>query len=323
MLDDETAPAPAIGDVNRAHRDAPLHETDIANHGNGGWREIVQPVDVLLVDEGQDFEREWIENLLNVCQPGHFMFMEDDRQDIYGRVEQRGRALPGVSGRPYLLNESFRIPREIARLGDDYAAWAQMGDESGAISTEKPDLTNGLFAWNFWYNGERERCLRAIRDDLADLIATGELRAPADTAVLVCSVADGWAVCEVLESLNLPVQANFESRAEFEALRQLYEGGDFLRAQREMRRGYKAAFWMQGGRVKVCTIHSFKGWELGRILVLFNPVYEAGKHNLLYTAMTRSQGYLTVYNCDPDVNRFGQVAIQRGLMKARFEKARG
>lgn len=288
-----------------------------------GWREIVQPVDVLLVDEGQDFEREWIENLLNVCQPAHFMFMEDDRQDIYGRVARRGRALPGVSGRPYLLNQSFRIPREIARLGDDYAAWAQMGDESGAITTEKPDLTNGLFAWNYWYNGERERCLRALRDDLADLIATGELRAPADTAVLVCSVADGWAAREVLESLSLPAQANFESRAEFEALRALYEGGDFIRALREMRRGYKAGFWMQGGRVKVCTIHSFKGWELGRILVLFNPVYETGKHNLLYTAMTRSQGYLTVYNCDPDVNRFGQMAIQRGLMKARFEKARG
>jgi len=149
------------------------------------------------------------------------------------------------------------------------------------------------------------------------------MRAAADTAVLVCSVADGWAVREVLESLNLPVQANFESRAEFEALRGLYDGGDFIRALREMRRGYKAGFWMQGGRLKICTIHSFKGWELARILVLFNPVYEMGKHNLLYTAMTRSQGYLTVYNCDPTVNNFGQVAIQRGLMKARFEKVRG
>ncbi len=345
--DDETAPVSKVDDTVGAQRAAPLQpdadfigvlreapkeETLSPNpsasaSGRGEnsepWREIVQPVDVLLIDEGQDFERVWLENLLNVCQPAHFMFMEDDRQDIYGRVEQRGRQLPGVTGRPYILNETFRIPREIARLGDDYAVWAQMNDESGQVKAEKPDLTSGLFAWNYWFNGTRERCLKALRDDLADLIATGELRAPADTAILVCSVADGWDISEALASLNLPLQTNFESRAEFEALRGLYDGGDFIRMLREVRRGYKAGFWMQGGRIKICTIHSFKGWELGRILVMFNPVYETGKHNLLYTAMTRSQGYLTVYNCDPTVDRFGQVAIQRGLMKARFDKAWG
>ena len=64
-----------------------------------------------------------------------------------------------------------------------------------------------------------------------------------------------------------------------------------IKKQEALRRGYKCGFWMQTGKIKVSTIHSFKGWELSNILVLFAPVkpQEGDKISLLYTAITRSQ----------------------------------
>jgi superfamily I DNA/RNA helicase len=48
-----------------------------------------EPVDVLLIDEGQDFERSWIEKLQSIGFASyHLMFCEDDRQNIYGKSVQ-------------------------------------------------------------------------------------------------------------------------------------------------------------------------------------------------------------------------------------------
>ncbi len=91
---------------------------------------------------------------------------------------------------------------------------------------------------------------------------------------------------------------------------------------------------MQGGRIKVCTIHSFKGWELSNILVLFNPAEpqkgvktiasseEEGSEDaiaLLYTAITRSQENLTVYNSYELLFEFGKKAIKKGYAERHSE----
>ena len=78
---------------------------------------------------------------------------------------------------------------------------------------------------------------------------------------------------------------------------------------------------MQGGRIKVCTIHSFKGWELSNILVFFNTNdSQIEKAALLYTGITRSQQCLTIYNIDPDFYDFGSLAISEGYINSHSER---
>lgn len=74
---------------------------------------------------------------------------------------------------------------------------------------------------------------------------------------------------------------------------------------------------MQGGKIKVCTIHSFKGWELNNILVFFNPDERQNEDNvaLLYTAITRSQQNLTIYNADLKLSHFGKMAVSEDYIE--------
>ncbi|MFM6135858.1 MAG: UvrD-helicase domain-containing protein, partial [Sphaerospermopsis kisseleviana] len=96
-------------EVGHFHRFFPKETAEIDN------RSTKERVDVVLIDEGQDFERSWIEILQQIAAPNyHLMFCEDDRQNIYSKnVKDRG-AVPGIKGRPNLLNESYRIPEQTA-----------------------------------------------------------------------------------------------------------------------------------------------------------------------------------------------------------------
>lgn len=72
---------------------------------------------------------------------------------------------------------------------------------------------------------------------------------------------------------------------------------------------HKKAFWMGDGRLKMSTIHSFKGWELLNI-VLFIPA-KAPETNrrldaLIYVALTRTRENLIILNSNKRYNSFGQ-----------------
>ncbi len=184
-----------------------------------------------------------------------------------------------------------------------------------------------------------------INKELSPLLNQNKYKRITVFGNLVCSVRDGWSVCNILDQLSLPYQRNFESWAEYQQLKQKINkecanhspqerDKELERQRKDVRRGYKTGFWMQGGRIKVCTIHSFKGWELSNILVLFNPAEpqkgiktiispeDEGNEDaiaLLYTAITRSQENLTVYNSYESLVEFGKKAITKGYAEGHSE----
>ena len=279
-------------------------------------RSMKEPVDVLLIDEGQDFERAWIEKLQKIGASGyHLMFCEDDRQNIYSKsVKERGK-IP-IRGKN-ILKESYRISTQTAKLANALASWAKQEGESGTIESVKS--VQGKSVRNVWLDDTKDEIVKTIREDIKNLVQARDT-ARADIAILVCTVKDGWQVCQVLDELKLPKpQCNFESREEHNQLYQLYGQNKDIFKERldELRCRYKAGFWMQGGRIKVCTIHSFKGWELSNILVFFNPEeeQEQAKVPLLYTAITRSQQNLTIYNADLKLSQFAKIATLENYIK--------
>ena len=278
---------------------------------------------MLLIDEGQDFERAWIEKLQKIgAADYHLMLCEDDRQNIYGKSVEDRKAIPGIKGRRNCLNQSIRLPEEIVQLANNLCTWAKQEDLSGTVASAKflqGEIFKRNVGSNIWFDGAKDEIVKAIREDIKILVQTRDT-ARADIAILVCTVKDGWQVCQVLDELKLPKpQCNFESREEHNQLYQLYgQNKDIFKEKLdEIRRRYKAGFWMQGGRIKVCTIHSFKGWELSNILVFFNPEeeQEQAKVPLLYTAITRSQQNLTIYNTDLKLSQFGKIATLENYIK--------
>ena len=304
-------------EVGHFHRFFPKETAEIDN------RTLKEPVDVVLIDEGQDFERSWIEIIQQIAAPNyHLMFCEDDRQNIYSKSVKNRGAVPGIKGRPNLLNESYRIPEQTARLANAVSSWTKQEGESGTVTSVKTYQGN-LFVRNIWFNGTKEEVVNAIKEDIKNLVQDRNT-ARADIAILICTVEDGWQICKALAEIKLPYQQNFESQEQNQTLYNLYgdDYEEFKKKRDELRRGYKAGFWMQGGKIKVCTIHSFKGWELSNILVFFNPEEEQdqAKVPLLYTAITRSQQYLTIYNSDLDLNPFSKVAISEGYIEKHYSQ---
>lgn len=275
-------------------------------------------VDVLIIDEGQDFKRAWVENLLSICQQNYeFMFLEDRRQNIYGREEIRREAMP-IKGAPTQLKDSFRIPEQTAKIANFLADYTKLGIEDN-VESMKP-LQGNLFVRNLWFNGTYKESIEALEADIKNLTKDRN-NARADIAILVCTVEDGWKVCKVLNQLSLPYQPTFESQEENEKVKNICErdSKNFKNVEKKVRRGYKSGFWMQGGRIKISTIHSFKGWELTNILVFFNPdEKQQNEHSkeLLYTGITRSQECLTVYNASSLFKDFGDAAISEGCIEA-------
>ncbi|MDY6804884.1 MAG: AAA family ATPase [Cyanobacteriota bacterium] len=291
-------------EVGHFHRFFPLEEKTQTCRRNSK-----EPVDILLIDEGQDFERTWVDKLLTeVCRDDcEFMFCEDRQQNIYERQEIKRQAMP-IQGRPSGLNDSYRIPEKTAQLANFLSTCAEL-EGLKIIKSIKP-LQGNLFVRNLWFNGTYRNATKALAKDIKAL-TTGKNNARPDIAILVCTVEDGWKVCEVLESLHLPSQCSFEPKEENEILKRKKD-------EDKLRRGYKVGFWMQTGKIKVATIHSFKGWELSNILVFFNPAKRQKETfiELLYTAITRSQECLTIYNMDSDLYEFGDLAIEEGYVEA-------
>ena len=72
---------------------------------------------------------------------------------------------------------------------------------------------------------------------------------------------------------------------------------------------HKKAFYMGDSRLKMSTIHSFKGWELANI-VLFIPKRAPDSNKkldaIVYTAITRTRENLIVLNANKRYSEFGE-----------------
>ena len=67
------------------------------------------------------------------------------------------------------------------------------------------------------------------------------------------------------------------------------------------------SFWMGDSRLKMSTIHSFKGWELINVIIL-TPAKEENYNELdhiLYTSITRSRANMIVFNRLEKYNEYG------------------
>ena len=281
------------------------------------------PFDVVLIDEGQDFFTEWIANVFELTsQSGHRMFVEDDRQNIYGIDLRTKRQVRGIVGRPLKLKGTFRLNDNVAKVANRLISFSKQTFESEDLEPIGPQQY-GLYR-PIWIEGAEENLLAALAAEIRRLIESSAQTAPADIVILVCSYEDGWKVLERLEALGYPSIFNFETRDERKRLEKQYSGERLKLRLDNLRRARKLGFWMRSDRIKVCTIHSFKGWELRRVLVLFNPTGPEQEENripLLYTAITRSLESLMVLNADPQMIKHGQNMAQEGLIDRRVALA--
>ena len=258
--------------------------------------ETLHRFNAILVDEGQDWLPEWWNTLrLFLSKDGEMLLVADQTQDVYGRSgswtnkAMIGAGFPG--GTWFQLKGSHRVhPAMVPMLQDFVARFLPDGEAPTPVQLELAFGSVRLF----WVDARNPRpgvLVSAILRALPGLHDGPPIPYP-DTTILTGSHQDGL---ELLEDLAL-------AGAEI---------GHVFHRDREVQRALKVKFRKGMGRLKACTVHSFKGWEDRALIVLVRRFGEEGSASLLYTALSRVKrardgAWLVVVSYAPELRDFGR-----------------
>ncbi|WP_180168584.1 nuclease-related domain-containing DEAD/DEAH box helicase [Acinetobacter sp. YH01003] len=257
--------------------------------------------DAILVDEGQDFNPEWWEILKSLlAEGGEMLLCADTTQDIYASADLWTDDVmknAGFRGAWAELKQTYRLPDNLIPLANKYAELflpLEKVIKSESKNEPQGSLDFGIIeeAKLIWKNiAEINEAtflaeFKEFRSQVVHLALSNS-----DITILVQSHEIGMLVCQALDHLKLKYIDIFSK--------------DPIESRQ------KKMFFFKGDlRIKVCTIHSFKGWEAKALLVVWDKVHQTKDHALFYTAITRLKtgkgSILYVANAEPSLVEYGK-----------------
>lgn len=259
--------------------------------------------DAVLVDEGQDFRIEWwaaLRAALPVDGSGEALLVADAQQNIYGvaswtESEMRGAGFRG----PWMtLDNSYRMSPALCRLASAFIDRFQADvDPLRPVSPQGEFEFRTVLRWHQVDSGTpvAVACDQALLEILAR--SNDDPVAVADLVCIVDREDTGLDVVRTLRDKGVRVLHTFGH-------------GDDQREREQDGRRKKLAFYKGDARVKVTTIHSFKGWESRALVVAISSASDARALALAYVAITRLKRdergcYLTVVCAEPMLQQYG------------------
>ncbi|WP_186292759.1 nuclease-related domain-containing DEAD/DEAH box helicase [Mucilaginibacter corticis] len=252
--------------------------------------------DAILIDEGQDYHVEWygMLNELFLTKRDELLVVCDKKQNIYDRemdwIDKRvtRQGLEKFVS-PFIdLTVSYRMPQKVAELSNEFSELFNLNQD---IKLSKIDILPVLLHSQHivWLN---------IRDsEWQDMVYHAFRRlkkaqySPSDIILLLPSHKHGQDCINLFKEKGIEVNHVFEDNSEARY------------------HPHKKAFWMGDSRLKMSTIHSFKGWELLNI-VLYIPLGIPDNPKkldaIVYTAITRTKENLIVLNSNQRYVGFGE-----------------
>jgi len=238
----------------------------------------------LLIDEGHDFEAQWLKLVVQMVDPdsNSLLLLYDDAQSIYKAKAGLGFTLSSVgvkaSGRTTILRLNYRNTREILQFA--YAFARNYREQKTASDNEDFSL---IEPQSVGKNGPAP-AVRSFKTD--QLEATYIVRclkkwfeegvAWRDMAVLYTTTTQGRLVAKMMAEATIPHQI-MDTKA------------------------HKSTYDSSVNQVAVLTIHSSKGLEFPRVIIVGVgrlPDQDEDKRSLnarlLYVGMTRAQECLLI-----------------------------
>ena len=244
-------------------------------------------VDTLLVDEGQDWGPEWLNSLAPLLrEEASITVAADPAQRIYDHTVRDPAALFSESPATTSLHGTARMPAAllpahnvaINKWLSDHASTTEL-EKAPQLAMDFADRPNPKAIWTTVRGPDRHRpSQEELRRCLVAAVRDRTLQGvnPSQIAVLVPTHDDGLA-------LEGPLEA-----ADLEVCSLCVETPDENRAP-------KHAFWRLDPRLKLSTVHSFKGWEADVVLVLLPqlPPSQTARETL-HVALSRTRAVIEV-----------------------------
>lgn len=255
--------------------------------------------DAILIDEGQDYFFEWYDLLSRffLNERDELLIVCDKKQNIYQRqldwMDRRSNR-EGLAklANPYIdLTRSYRLPKKIADMSNAFSEQFELNQDIKLGQIEKSGF---LFDHIVWVNIEDGSWQANVYNAFLRLKKEGQHAS--DMVILLPTHKYGKECVAFFKNHNIEVNHVFEEDSEIKT------------------HTHKKAFWMGDSRLKMSTIHSFKGWELTNI-ILFIPVRAPESiiklDAIIYTAITRSRQNLIVLNANNRYSEFGKQFPQK------------
>lgn len=254
-----------------------------------------QKYDAILIDEGQDYHYEWYSMLDKyfLSDRNEALIVCDKRQNIFDRELDWLDKRVTRSGlekflEPYIdLTVTFRLPKKVAVMSNEFSEIFELNQELKVGKYEdNPVLVHSHHI--VWLNISEADWKYYILNSFLRLKTEGY--SPSDMVILLPSHKLGKDAVQMFREKKIEVNHVFEEDTEARY------------------HPHKKAFWMGDSRLKMSTIHSFKGWELLNI-VLFIPerAPESNKKldAIVYTALTRTRENVIILNANNRYSSFG------------------
>ena len=261
--------------------------------------------DYILIDEGQDFRGDWIRFLEKFyTQKGELFIVYDKAQDLYEHgiwIEDSEQIKNiGFKGKPGYLKISYRLPKEIVEKIE--LVRKELGIHEENILTPKSNSNQiSLLRSIKWINSNtdsKEDKLNRIDLKIKELLEYNKLE---DITILTTNENTGVDIVKFFTDKGLKVSHVY----------------DMNKAKDEKkRRNEKWKFRGGTGRLKVCSYHSYKGWQTPNIILVLDSygsenIVDIRKNvgNAIFISMSRvkpnsmnGQFSFTCFNYLPEYN---------------------
>ena len=271
--------------------------------------------DAILVDEGQDYNKEWWQTLRAALEPdGEMLLVADKTQNIYGKdLTWLDGPLTGTGLSPkwYNLETSYRLSSEIVPILEDFAEnfLIPVGIDVDIPKQIELDLDGKPPIEFRWVQVSVENLIAEVcfEEACRQMQCLRSDTAIPDIIFLTPSNDTGLVFVEKCKEKRVHVLDTFaQENQEPDPFGQ----GDRNFRKYENSRRKKLAFFLGDARIKATTLHSFKGWESRHLILYVNRIESPEDRALFYTALTRLKRHsngsmLTVVSSCPKLYSFG------------------
>ena len=235
--------------------------------------------DAILVDEGQDFSLKWwdiLRRLLN--DNGEMLLVADSTQDIYEQATlwtDESMKGAGFKGDWVELEGTYRLPDVLIPLVVSFSdTFLPKEMVNTPVKAQMEINFNKTYLGWEQVNSLNSNIIENIILDIRSFLIDKQELSMNDISILVQDKSLGKDVCSVLDKIGIRHINIFSFDKDSET-------------SIKEERARKMAFYKGDTRIKVCTIHSFKGWESKAILLFLNKAEEVHDYSLIYTGLTR------------------------------------
>ncbi len=263
--------------------------------------DVIQPgtfqkYDAIFIDEGQDYYVEWYAMLCHfLTERDELVVVCDKKQNIYSReMDWLDKRKGGVEkfGDWIDLKTIVRLPERIANMTKKFSEEFNLNQDVKVDNIERPDLFNQNEEHSVWWNIDETEWMNEVNEAFEIIKEKGSSNHSSDTVILLPD-----------KNFGLECIKHFETTKDMK-VNHVFENEDEKRFHK-----HKKAFWMGDSRLKISTIHSFKGWEVLNV-ILYIPEKFIGSDEeydkVVYTAMTRTRQNLIVINANKRYKAFGE-----------------